>query len=136
MGFFAVEPKKECPHCIPGENIAPKEDFEKEGITIKSPCKDCGHTQENWVCLKCKVIGCSRYVNSHMVAHNDAEKHPIALSFADFSFWCYECDSYVISKHLDHVKYFYPQKFGAESASHMTEYAGILASKARKDPED
>jgi len=44
MGFFAVEPKKECPHCIPGENIAPKEDFEKEGITIHTPCKDCGHT--------------------------------------------------------------------------------------------
>ena len=86
MGFFAVEPKKDCPHCIP-ENITPIEEF--ADITVTTPCVDCGHTKENWVCIKCKVIGCSRYVESHMVAHNNSEHHPIALSFADFSFWCY-----------------------------------------------
>lgn len=106
MGFHAVCPIQECPHCVPGENIAPIEEF--KDITISSPCKDCDHTKENWICLKCKVIGCSRYVKSHMVAHNEEDHHPIALSFADFSFWCYECDSYVISKHLNHVKHFYP----------------------------
>jgi len=116
MGFFAVEPKKECPHCTP-EFITPMEEF--ADITINTPCYGCGHTKENWVCMKTKVVGCSRYVNSCMVKHNEKFKNPIALSFADFSFWCYECDSYVISKHLNHVKHFYPQKFGAESASHM-----------------
>lgn len=128
MGFHAVCPIKECPHCVPGENIAPIEEF--KDITITSPCKDCDHTKENWICLKCKVIGCSRYVKSHMVAHNEQDHHPIALSFADFSFWCYECDSYVVSKHLNHVTYFYPQKFGADKVSHLTEYALIKDSKA------
>lgn len=128
MGFFAVQPISECPHCIPIENIAPLAEFSE--LTITTPCKDCGHTKENWICLKCKVIGCSRYVKSHMVAHNDECKHPIALSFADFSYWCYECDSYVKSKHLDHVKHFYVQKFGSEEASHVAEFMGIKDSKA------
>lgn len=106
MGFYACQPIKECPHCIPGENIAPIEEF--KDLTVTTPCKDCGHTKENWVCLKCKVILCSRYVKSHMVQHNEKDHHPIALSFADFSFWCYDCDSYVVSQHLNHVKHFYP----------------------------
>jgi len=119
MGFFAVEPIKECPHCIPGVYITPVEEF--KDITIKTPCYGCGHCKENWVCMKSKVVGCSRYVNSCMVKYNEKEKNPIALSFADFSYWCYECDSYVISKHLNHVKeYFYAQKFGAEKGvSHL-----------------
>jgi len=103
MGFFAVHPIKECPHCIPGKFIAPIEEF--KDMTISTPCNhpDCDHAKENWVCLQCKYIGCSRYVKSHLLAHNEVEKHPIALSFADFSYWCYECDSYVTSKYLNHV---------------------------------
>jgi len=27
-------------------------------------------------------------------------KHNVCMSFSDFSFWCYECDSYVISEEL------------------------------------
>lgn len=127
MGMFAVSPIHECPHCIPGENITPIEEF--KDITLSTPCKDCGHTKENWVCLKCKTICCSRYVRSHMVAHNEEEHHPICLSFADFSYWCYACDHYVSSKHLNHVKFFYPQKFGSESVSHMQEYAQIQNSR-------
>lgn len=111
MGFFACQPIKECPHCLP-ENISPIEDF--KDLTVTTPCQNCDHKKENWVCLKCRAIMCSRYVKSHMVEHYEKEKHPIALSFADFSFWCYECDSYVVSKHLNHVKHFYPQKFGDE----------------------
>ena len=30
-----------------------------------------------------------------MKEHNTNTKHPIALSFSDASFWCYECDSYI-----------------------------------------
>ena len=106
MGFFAVEPLKECPHCIPGVNITPVEEF--KDITIKTPCYACSHDQENWICLKCKVIGCSRYVNNHMLEHHEKEQHPLVLSFADFSYWCYGCDHYVVSKHLNHVNHFYP----------------------------
>lgn len=56
-----------------------------------------------------------------MRAHNEANPdHVIAFSFADFSYWCYGCDSYVISDDLlDHDRpgvknSFYFQKFGDE----------------------
>jgi hypothetical protein len=64
-----------------------------------------------------------------MKEHNEKTSHPIALSFADFSYWCYDCESYIQSKHLDHVQYFYPQKFGDEKVSVLQEYAGIKDSK-------
>lgn len=49
MGFHAVQPRSECPHCVPGEFIAPIEDF--ADIKIETPCFGCGHTKENWICL-------------------------------------------------------------------------------------
>lgn len=95
-GFHAVVPKKDCPHCTV-ENIAPKEAF--EGVHVNDACPDCEHTGENWVCLKpeCRTVKCSRYVNSHMLNSHRAqnEDHFICFSFADFSYWCYGCDSYV-----------------------------------------
>ena len=111
-GFHAVEPIKDCPHCTP-ENIAPKESF--EGVHVNDPCNDCGHVGENWVNLKpgCPTVRCSRYVKNHMVAFNrDNPEHHIVFSFADFSFWCYSCDSYVVSKLLNHGEFFFEQKFG------------------------
>lgn len=61
--------------------------------------------------MKTKRVGCSRYVQGHLKKYRDENPEtagPIALSFADFSYWCYECDSYVVSKLLNQVKYFYP----------------------------
>lgn len=75
------------------------------------------------------MVGCSRYVKSHLLSHHDETQHPIALSFADFSYWCYGCESYVISKHLNHVNHFYPQKFGTERVSHVEEYVKIQQSR-------
>ena len=41
--------------------------------------------------------------------------HPIVFSFADFSYWCYACDSYIVHKLLDHQKsHFYSEKFPEE----------------------
>jgi uncharacterized UBP type Zn finger protein len=105
QGFHAVSPKQDCPHCTE-ENIAPKEKFELMSVT--DPCFSCGYKGENWICLKpnCGTVGCSRYVkghmaNEHQVSHSDLS-HPIVFSFADFSFWCYACDSYIIHPLLDH----------------------------------
>ena len=112
QGFHAVSPKTDCPHCTP-ENIAPKEQF--TDVTVQTPCVDCNHVGENWVCLKpeCRTVRCSRYVKSHMVSHRmDNSDHHICFSFADFSYWCYSCDSYVVHALLDHSKFFYEQKFG------------------------
>ena len=107
-GFFAVEPKRDCPHCTP-ENILPKEGF--DGVHVNDACPDCGNVGENWVCFKpgCRIVKCSRYVNSHMLDHqheNPNHGHPIAFSFADFSYWCYACDSYIEHPLLDHSELF------------------------------
>lgn len=51
-----------------------------------------------------------------MVAHNrENADHPIVFSFADFSFWCYECDSYVVHPLLNHTEQFYLQKFAEDA---------------------
>jgi len=34
------------------------------------PCEDCENRGENWICLECQKIFCSRYVKGHMAAHN------------------------------------------------------------------
>lgn len=47
-----------------------------------------------------------------MAAHHESTKHPITLSFADLSFWCYDCDSYIIGDVLQPVyKHFERDKF-------------------------
>jgi hypothetical protein len=74
---------------------------------------------ENWLCLHCGVVRCSRYVNAHGLEHwratrrdgiggggggdgNDTSNteissagHCIALSLADLSVWCHECKAYI-----------------------------------------
>ena len=63
-------------------------------------------SKENWLCLECGVLRCSRYVNGHGLHHweatkaNDTEENPkvghcIGLSLSDFSVWCYQCESYL-----------------------------------------
>jgi len=56
-----------------------------------------------------------------MAKHNtENPDHMLAMSFSDFSFWCYSCDSYVIHSLLDHnakdyPSGFYQQKFPLEA---------------------
>jgi len=89
--FFAVEPKRDCSHIE--TNFTNNYNFST--IDLKQPCKSCGDTEENWVCLKCFDIFCSRERNRHMIVHEDETNHEISLSFSDLSIWCYECDSYI-----------------------------------------
>mmetsp|Transcript_3837 Transcript_3837/g.3276 ORF Transcript_3837/g.3276 Transcript_3837/m.3276 type:complete len:150 (-) Transcript_3837:99-548(-) len=96
--WFAVNPKQDCPH---QENLNWKEivgNLSKKTITL--PCTKCDNDKENWMCLSCYEIRCSRYVKGHMGDHNKETKHPISLSFSDGSFWCYDCESYVFSPGL------------------------------------
>jgi len=47
-------------------------------------------------------VHCSRYVNGHMEIHRNTRSHAMALSYADLSVWCYNCDAYVhnpVSRH-------------------------------------
>ena len=61
----------------------------------KESCEECGHVGENWICLICLTIHCSRYVNEHMLKHGDEKEHPLTLSFSDISVWCYVCNDYL-----------------------------------------
>lgn len=96
-GFY-VSPKLDCPH-EPSLNL----DKIAEAINdqlLKTPCKGCSDLKENWLCLECLEVFCSRYVNSHMAEHNQQVGHSIAFSLSDASFWCYSCDSYIYSNNL------------------------------------
>jgi hypothetical protein len=57
---------------------------------------------ENWLCLECGVVRCSRYVNGHALSHweetktySDCDGHCVAVSLADLSSWCHVCNAYV-----------------------------------------
>ena len=94
-GGFGVYPRTNCPHiqlCV-----SPVLEFE-----LTDACVDCGNTGENWACLCCSKVFCSRYVRGHMKQHHERLKlrHAIAFSFSDFSFWCFECDDYITSPAL------------------------------------
>jgi len=73
--------------------------------TNGSPCPP----GENWLCLECGAVRCSRYGNGHSLSHwkntkrqeGYEEGHCIAVSLADLSVWCQECDSYLHDPILD-----------------------------------
>jgi uncharacterized UBP type Zn finger protein len=65
-------------------------------------------SSENWFCLECGVLRCSRYVNGHGILHWEETKmdtpqavgHCLAISLTDLSVWCYECSAYVTDPSL------------------------------------
>nr|XP_048317319.1 histone deacetylase 6 isoform X3 [Myodes glareolus] len=96
--FYAVTPLSWCPHLVA---VCP---IPAEGLDTAQPCKTCGTLQENWVCLTCYQVYCSRYVHAHMVHHHEASEHPLVLSCVDLSTWCYVCQAYVHHQDLQEVK--------------------------------
>ncbi|KAJ3697536.1 hypothetical protein LUZ61_001241 [Rhynchospora tenuis] len=60
-----------------------------------TPCSRCEHPAENWLCLSCKEVLCSRFVNKHMLSHHQETAHSLALSFSDLSVWCFSCEAYL-----------------------------------------
>ncbi|EXB76677.1 Histone deacetylase 6 [Morus notabilis] len=63
--------------------------------TPDTPCHICEHPDENWLCLCCKEVLCSRFVNKHMLNHYHNTSHSLALSYSDLSVWCFSCDAYL-----------------------------------------
>ncbi|KAI7857774.1 hypothetical protein BDC45DRAFT_500642 [Circinella umbellata] len=104
---FAVKPITTCPH-IP-TNISSE-------VFIDTPCKECNELKENWQCLSCSTILCSRYVHGHMLDHfSNTKDHSVCLSYSDLSVWCFICKNYIINKALEEVKHAaYVAKFGEE----------------------
>ncbi|XP_020028175.1 protein deacetylase HDAC6 isoform X2 [Castor canadensis] len=107
--FYAVTPLSWCPHL---GAVCP---IPEEGLDTAQPCERCGTFEENWLCLSCYKIYCSRYVSAHMVCHFEASRHPLVLSCVDLSAWCYICQAYVHHQDILHVKNVVHQiKFGED----------------------
>ncbi|KAG1972144.1 histone deacetylase 6 isoform X1 [Pimephales promelas] len=108
-GMYVVNPLPWCPHL---ESVRP---VPAGGIDVFLPCEECGGDAENWICLFCYKVLCGRYVNQHMVTHGQVSGHPLVLSFADLSVWCYACESYIHNKVLHEAKNAaHLMKFGEE----------------------
>ncbi|KAI8099649.1 uncharacterized protein BX664DRAFT_355050 [Halteromyces radiatus] len=110
---YAVEPRLDCPH-LP---ITTKE----QSVFLDQPCQQCNDETENWQCLTCNIVLCSRYRQAHMQAHVGSSRHPVCLSYSDLSFWCFDCDSYVTHPVLDDIKHTaYIAKFHQEPPKFTT----------------
>lgn len=87
---FAVEPITTCPH-VPSP--IPTHVF------LNQTCGACQEQHENWQCLTCNTVLCSRYRNGHMVEHFEETKdHAVCLSYSDLSVWCFKCESYIANE--------------------------------------
>eukprot|EP00522_Entomoneis_paludosa_P008149 CAMPEP_0172453270 /NCGR_PEP_ID=MMETSP1065-20121228/10673_1 /TAXON_ID=265537 /ORGANISM="Amphiprora paludosa, Strain CCMP125" /LENGTH=779 /DNA_ID=CAMNT_0013205449 /DNA_START=165 /DNA_END=2504 /DNA_ORIENTATION=+ len=81
---------------------------------LKEEMEDDGScpSKENWLCLECGVVRCSRYQNGHAIAHweetqkqeqdqkangitGDGAGHCVGVSLSDLSAWCHVCSAYV-----------------------------------------
>lgn len=96
MAMFAVEPKLDCPH-VHSDNLLPPLSWllQTDPIDTSSPCFRCQSLHENWICLGCKEVNCSRFILGHAIEHFNDSGHPLAISLSDLSVWCYSCESYV-----------------------------------------
>jgi hypothetical protein len=64
-----------------------------------------------------------------MSKHTEATSHPVALSFADFSFWCYTCDSYITSRKLSQFQQFLSfVRFGPDANTSDEQIKNLVAS--------
>ncbi|XP_048529234.1 histone deacetylase 6 isoform X2 [Triticum urartu] len=88
-----VEARTSCPH-LPAMPAASADELARVPAP-DSHCSRCHHPSENWLCLICKDVLCSRFINKHMLCHYQETGHCIALSFSDLSVWCFACDSYL-----------------------------------------
>eukprot|EP00736_Rhodelphis_marinus_P004972 Rmarinus@m.16498 len=119
--MHAVQVKYDCPHVDASSTSAGLDRANDAEATMKQPCADCGDLSENWLCLTCGGVFCSRYVNEHMLLHaivTDSDEHKVCISFSDLSVWCYRCESYISSPTVQpHLSALRAYKFAAEPES-------------------
>ncbi|KAG5682111.1 hypothetical protein PVAND_011490 [Polypedilum vanderplanki] len=63
----------------------------------KTECLDCKNAKDNWLCLKCGGIYCSRYVNEHAKLHSESASHLVSMSINTTSVFCYACNEFVMN---------------------------------------
>lgn len=109
----AVYPKQDCPHIWMKGSL----DLDKINHLLCTQtalfqsvgCFSCSSLTENWLCLSCGNIQCSRYVMGHSEEHwlqslmcsskEEADvsncSHCLVLSLSDLNIWCYCCNQYI-----------------------------------------
>lgn len=103
--MFCVDLKSDCAHATRAKHVG-KNDAElflaRRPTIAANRCSesDCPSAVENWLCAACLQLHCGRHVAAHALAHAHARGHAIAVSMADLSVWCYECDCYVAAPKL------------------------------------
>ena len=131
-GMYAVSPKKDCPHLTP--EYLETDLAAYSAVTMTSPCTSCDNRGENWCCLKCASVLCSRFVKGHMLAHYEEVHHALAISFSDLSFWCYLCDSYVESPQLSTLlRHFQTVKFGEDIEQVVSSLQSLKVEEAKEE---
>lgn len=126
MSHFTITPKTDCPHVNQqaGFTLSVEEFFgilDLSSHEIQGHCEQCQSDVENWVCLGCCEVYCSRYVQGHMAHHAEqgGPGHTVAFSLTDASTWCYQCDSYITNFKLAlFASYFSQIKFPEEQEIH------------------
>uniref|UniRef100_A0A8R1DG43 UBP-type domain-containing protein n=1 Tax=Caenorhabditis japonica TaxID=281687 RepID=A0A8R1DG43_CAEJA len=106
----AVVPLDTCPH------LEQVQALPAHGINASSLCQQCEIGAEVWACLTCYQYNCGRFVHKHALHHHLSSSHPMALSMADLSVWCYPCESYVHNAVL----------IDAKSAAHESKFGERL----------
>jgi hypothetical protein len=122
----AIYPIHDCPHldphfCLSIDQLPPKpfqvpcmynkaSSSKKTTGGLKGEDSEDGSScplGENWLCLQCGEVHCSRYINGHGLQHWEDSKereppngHCVAVSMADLSVWCHACSAYLKSERL------------------------------------
>ncbi|VIO88225.1 Uncharacterized protein BM_BM4007 [Brugia malayi] len=113
--MHTVVPLPECPHLVEIRELP------AEGINALACCSECHSNEEQWVCLTCYLVNCSRYIAGHAVYHQMRTGHSMALSLTDLSVWCYPCESYV------HHEVLIP----AKNAAHQSKFGVSMPEQGR-----
>ena len=115
QGANLVVPLTWCPHL---ETVT--KDFDEALFDVKRKCENCDNVGENWICLVCHRVFCSRYVQEHSLFHSLESEHVVTLSFSDISVWCYACNDYIDNDSLYQMK----------NALHKNKFDGVSMPKA------
>eukprot|EP00696_Hemimastix_kukwesjijk_P014529 gnl/Hemi2/28544_TR9457_c0_g1_i1.p1 gnl/Hemi2/28544_TR9457_c0_g1~~gnl/Hemi2/28544_TR9457_c0_g1_i1.p1 ORF type:complete len:458 (-),score=132.97 gnl/Hemi2/28544_TR9457_c0_g1_i1:220-1593(-) len=94
-----VNPKEDCPHLAAHLSAHPIR-LGTAQSALAAGCAECEDTSENWICMQCHDVFCSRYVKEHMMVHSATSEHLIATSLRDLNTWCYGCSSYIKAREL------------------------------------
>ncbi|XP_057304278.1 ubiquitin carboxyl-terminal hydrolase 3-like [Hydractinia symbiolongicarpus] len=60
-------------------------------------CAECRSNKSPWMCLKCGMVLCGRYVNGHCKAHGESNEFHFVCIDASLMVFCYQCDDFVIN---------------------------------------